>query len=250
MCSLFLARFALVVVVATSLLAAPSARAQDGDSLESIVVTGSRISYRDLLDTPAVSITRAGDYLLLPMTLVNDTRNEQGRKDEIHSTIQKMLARTGQRFDIVHGETFTTRMNQDNYRIPLDNDAKRPDVNQVSLFVRTAIAGKPELAEEMTLALHAFVEKAERVGRTEIDVDKETALSLNRPERFRHEIVKAIAEDTGKVRDVLGDGCKVLISGLSSRIEWERVSVSELMLYIPYTMDISECGEAASALAP
>lgn len=178
------------------------------------------------------------------------TRAEQGRKDEIHSTIQKMLARAGQRFDIVHGETFTTRMNQDNYRIPLDTDAKRPDVNQVSLFVRTAIAGKPELADEMTLALHAFVEKAERVGRTEIDVAKETALSLNRPERFRHEIVKAIAEDTRKVREVLGDGCKVLISNLSSRIEWERVSVSELMLYIPYTMDISECGEAASTQAP
>jgi hypothetical protein len=44
------------------------------------------------------------------------------------------------------------------------------------------------------------------------------------------------------VRAELGAGCKVLISGLSSRIEWERVSASELILYIPYSMDISECG--------
>lgn len=238
-------RWVLSVSLASMLTAASLLHAQEGDSLESVVVTGSRISYRDLVDTPAVSITRPGDYLLLPLTLVNDTRNEQGRKDEIHATIQKMLARAGQQFEIVHGETFTTRISKDNYRIALDNDPKRPDVNQVSLFVRTAIAGKPERAEEMTLALRAFIDKAERVGRTEIDVAKETALSLNRPERFRHDIVKAIADDTVKVRTVLGEGCKVLISGLSSRIEWERVSVSELMLYIPYTMDISECGEAA-----
>jgi hypothetical protein len=48
---------------------------------------------------------------------------------------------------------------------------------------------------------------------------------------------------------VLGMGCKVLISGLSSRIEWQRVSVSELMLYIPYTMDISECGATEGGAA-
>jgi hypothetical protein len=237
------ARFGLLLPVLVLLFATTDARSQESDSLESIMVTGSRISYRDLLDTPAVAITRPGDYLLLPLNLFNDTRSEQGRKDEIHATIQKMLARAGQRFEIVHGSTFTVRLDKDNYRIALDNDAKRPDANQVALFLRTSIGGQPERAEEMALALRAFVEQSERVGRTEIEAAGETALSLNRPERFRHEIIKAIAEDTDQVRRTLGQGCKVSISGLSSRIEWERVSMSELMLYIPYSMDIGECAK-------
>lgn len=222
-------------------------RAQSGgESLETVVVTGSRISYRDLLDTPAVSITRPGDYLLLPITLVNDTRNERGRHDEIHATIRKLLAAAGQRFDLVHGDTFVSRIDAANHTLPLDKDDKRPDVSSVSLFVRTAIAGAPERAEEMTRALRDFVAKADKVGRTEIDAARETALSLSRPERFRHDIVKAIAEDTAKVRSALGEGCEVAIEGLSSRIEWQRVSASELMLYIPYTMEIRGCGAGST----
>jgi len=232
------------MVMGSLMLAVPPLHAQDDSALDTIMVTGSRISYRDLLDTPAVSITRPGDFLLLPLVLVNDTRSEEGRRDELHATIAKMLAGAGARFELVYGDTFTSRITRDNYKLPLDTDPKRPDVNSVSLFVRIAIDGAPERAESMTLALRGFAEKVERVGRTEIDIAKETALSLTRPERFRHEIVAAIAEDTVKVRTALGHRCKVLISGLSSRIEWERTSASELMLYIPYSMDISDCGEA------
>lgn len=227
------------------------AHAQDsGEKLETIVVTGSRISYRDLLDTPAVSITRPGDYLLLPIELVNDTRSEQGRRDEIHATIRKMIAAAGNRFEIVHGDTYVTRLDAANHKVPLESAGEgkkeRPDTSSVSLFVRTAIGGAPERVEELTRALREFVDRVERVGRTEIDVEKETALSLSRPERFRHEIIRAIAEDTGQVRAALGEGCEVAIEGLSSRIEWQRVSAAELMLYIPYTMEIRGCGNTGN----
>ena len=219
---------------------------ETGERLETIVVTGSRISYRDLLETPAVSITRPGDYLLLPFELVNDTRSEEGRRDEIHATIRKMIAAAGSRFDIVHGDTYVSRLDADNFKVPLDagddDNKARPDTSRVSLFVRTAISGTPEKADELTRALRDFVDRAERVGRTEIDVEKESALSLSRPERFRHEIIRAIADDTAKVRGVLGEGCEVAIEGLGSRIEWQRVSAAELMLYIPYTMEIRACG--------
>lgn len=216
--------------------------AQDGDKLETVMVTGSRVSYRDLLDTPAVSITRPGDYLLLPFTLINDTRSEQGRDDEIHATIRKMLANAGQRFELVHGDSFVTRIDAAHPKVPLDKDGKRPDTSRVSLFVRVAIGDAPERADELTRSLREFVAKAEKVGRTEIDPSNETALSLSRPERYRLDLIKAIADDTAKVREQLGQTCEVAIEGLSSRIEWQRVSASELMLYIPYTMKIEACG--------
>ena len=223
-------------------LGTTSAHAQDGsERLDTIVVTGSNISYRDLLDTPAVSITRPGDYLLLRVTLTNDTRSEKGREDEIQATIRKMLANAGSRFELVYGETFVPRIDAA-ARLPLERDEKRPDVSKVSLFVRTAIDGAPQRAAEMTRALRDFVARSERVGRTEIDADKETALSLNRPARFRLELIRAIAQDTSSIRSELGTSCDISINGLGSRIEWQRVSTSELMLYIPYTLEIHGCG--------
>ncbi|UXI68950.1 hypothetical protein [Tahibacter amnicola] len=227
--------------IAAVACAAGPAAAQE-EKLETIVVTGSRISYRDLLETPAVSITRPGDYLLLSLTLVSDTRNKESRENEIHETIRKMQASAGKSFQLVYGDTFLSTIDSKNYQIPLDDDDKRPDVSKVTIFVRTAIGGKPEKAEELTRELRDFVGKAERMGRTEIDVASETALSLTRPERFRYELVTAIAEDTARIRGQLGAGCEVSIEGLSSRIEWQRVSASELMLYIPYTMAIEHCG--------
>lgn len=46
---------------------------------------------------------------------------------------------------------------------------------------------------------------------------------------------------------MLGAQCEAAIDGLGSRIEWQRVSVSELMLYIPYSLQISGCGAQAAA---
>lgn len=239
---MFVFALALLVAVVSGLVHAQT----ESERLETIVVTGSRIGYRDLLDTPAVSITRPGDYLLLAVELVNDTRSVDGRRDEIHATIRKMITAAGSRFEIVHGDSYVTRLDTSNFKVPLESageDKKeRPDTSRVSLFVRTAIAGAPDKAEALTQALREFVERTERVGRTEIDVEKESALSLSRPERFRQEIIRAIADDTAQVRTLLGEGCEVAIEGLGSRIEWQRVSAAELMLYIPYTMEIRGCG--------
>ena len=236
-------RYAFAVGLLFGMFAA-SAAAQE-EKLETIVVTGSRISYRDLLDTPAVSIRRPGDYLLLGVKLVNDTRNEAARHEEIHTTIRKMAAAAGKRFDLVYGDTFPTLVGSGDEKIPLDTDSKRPDVNEARLYVRASIGGDPSRAAALTRELRDFVAKAERVGRTEIDADVETALSLSRPERFRYDLIKAIADDTAKVSAELGAGCEVSIEGLSTRIAWERVSASELMLYIPYTMKIGSCAPAA-----
>lgn len=238
-----IAAFILAALVAP----AASFAQDDTQQLETVTVTGSRISYRDLLDTPAVSIRRSGDYLLLPITLINDTRSEDGRKREIYATIEKMIASSGKRFELVHDDGYPMLLHAQNYQVPLGKEEKRPDVSKVELSVRTAIGGEPAKAEDLTRALRAFVDKAERVGRTEIDPGKETALSLTRPERFRYDLVKAIAEDTAKVRAQLGSGCRVSVDGLSSRIEWRRVSAAELLLYIPYHMAIEKCGEGSAS---
>lgn len=220
---------------------ASAAGAQEGDSvsLDRIEVTGSRITYRDLLDTPAVSITRAGDYLLQQVKLVNDSRSEALRRDELHATIRALLKAGKGRYALLHGDA---------YRIELDASmaaiepvkAQRADTSEVTLHLRADV-GDPKQAERTIRALREFAANAAMTGRTELQLIDDTALGMHRPERYRYELIDAIAKDSRRIVQTLGIGCSVQLDGLNSRLEWQRVSAAELMLYVPYSMTIDDC---------
>jgi hypothetical protein len=226
-------------------------QAQDGGAmLDRIEVTGSRITYRDLLDTPAIGLTRQGDYLVQSITLINDTRSADGRRNELHQTIAKLLAAAGGRYRLLHGDDYPITLDRSNYRVDLEDDLKRPDASRVKLGVRVEVTRDGDSGHAQVQALRGFLQGAERVGRTEIDLASDTALGMNRPERYRYELIQSIAEDSRRVAGMLGGGCTITLDGLNSRIDWERVGPIELLLYVPYTMQVEGCrGDAQSAAA-
>lgn len=232
----------LALMLGAAGVIAPASAQDDTAMLETIVVTGSRIGYRDLLDTPAVSLTRRGDTLQQPFKLHNDSRSETVRRDEIHQTIRALMQRAGKRYQLVHGDSYVGVLDERNHRVEIRSDSKRPDAGYVELTLSVSLDGYSGTGEELIRDLRRFIEESTGVGRTEIEIGGETALSLRRPERYRYELLAAIAADSVKVRDALGTGCKVQLDGLNSRIEWERVSAVQLVLYIPYSMTVSDCG--------
>jgi hypothetical protein len=228
---------------AVLLLVAGTVGAQDDGSstLERIEVTGSRLTYDELLGTPAIAITRPGDYLLQEVRLVNDSRDAEVRKRELHETIAALLAAAPRGTTVLHGDTYRIELDGGNHRVEVEKDEKRADTSTVSVYVRAPVGNLPSEAEERIRALREFASGARRVGRTEIDLVGETALGMNRPERYRYELLDAIAKDARRVTEAMQLDCRIALEGLNSRLEWERVSAAELLLYIPYTMTISEC---------
>ncbi len=239
-------RIALLPLCLLSLALPVTAHAQDSsDELDTVVVTGSRIGYSDLLDTPAVSLTKPGDYLLQTIVLSNDSRDAELRKREVHETIAQLVAATGSRYVVFHVDEYRVALNRDNYQIDLEEDDKRPDSNLVSLQIRVGIGGDPAKAEAIIAEMRRFIRSANKVGRTEIDIKGDTALVMNKPERFRYEIIDAIAKDSKRLMDAMALDCKVEIDGLNRRVEWERASAAELLLYIRYSVTISDCRKSA-----
>lgn len=236
----------LYATLVAACLAAPMAvHAQDAtDELDVISVTGSRIAYDDLLETPAVSVTKPGDFLLLNFTLVNDSRDEAAREKELHDTILQMVNAAGGRYTLFCTDEARIALNRDNHRIELD-DGTRPDTSQVNLQVRVAIGGDPTRAEALITEMRKFLRTARMSGRTEVIIKGETSLQMNKPERYRYEIIEAIAADSRKLMDSMGLECTLELEGLNSRIQWERASAAELLLYIPYSMIITDCRKVA-----
>lgn len=223
------------------LLGLPALAQDQATALDRIEVTGSRISYRDLLDTPAVSITRPGDYLLQEFRLDNDTRDKAGRERELHDTIARIVAAGGSRYRVLHGDAYRITLDRGNYKIELDADGKRPDTSTASLQLRADLGGDPKQAESIALEMQKFLREVAGVGRTQLEVVGDTALGMGKPERFRYDLIAAISQDTTQVMQALGLQCSVELDGLNSRIEWQRVSAGELLLYIPYTMTVDGC---------
>jgi predicted PilT family ATPase len=89
--------------------------------------------------------------------------------------------------------------------------------------------------------LTSFIKKAKISGRTEIELEGDVGLSLVTPEKYRYEIIGKITEDAKKLRAAVGEKCRIEMSGLSNRVSWQRSDVSELTLYIPYQVQLSEC---------
>jgi hypothetical protein len=228
-----------------SLIALPASAQDQADSLDTIVVTGSRIGYRELQKTPAISLTRPGDFLTQDIVLSNDSRDAATRTRELHETIGKLLAAAAGRFRVLHNGAYRTTLDRNNYQVPLEEDEDRPDASLVRIQIRADLGGDSSRATAVIADMRRFAESAVKVGRTEIDFDGESGLALSKPERFRYQIVAAIAEDARRLVDSLGLQCQVALEGLNSRIEWQRVSASELLLYIPYTMTVGECRKVA-----
>lgn len=220
--------------------------AQDeGNALDTITVTGSNVGYDDLLDTPAVSLTKPGDYLLQTIALSNDSRDADMRKREIHETIAKLIASASGRYVVFYVDEYRIALNRDNYRVELEEDDKRPDANRVSLQIRVGIGGDSARAEAIIAEMRRFIRSTDKIGRTEIDIKGDTALVMNKPERFRYELIDAIAKDSKRLTDAMALDCKVEIDGLNGRVQWERASAAELLLYIPYRMTIADCRKGA-----
>lgn len=208
------------------------------ESLDDVVITGSRVSYADLQETPAIGIMKPADSIVQGFQMECDTREENQRRNEIHRTLKTLLDEAKGRYSL---ETSAgIKLDANNYQVDLELGAKA-DTSRLALRLRASLLDRADKANDLVKSMRAFLDSAEKTGRTELALDPVTALNISRPERFRYELLNAIATDVAKVRSSFGPDCKVSLDGLNARIQWERVSTGELFLFIPYSMLLSEC---------
>lgn len=228
----------ILAICATGATFSPIASAQ----LDEIVVTGSRISGDDYSQIPTVTIEKRADFLVQEIQVTNDTRAESERTKEIYQTIRDLLGDAAKHKGIAlgYGDEFLIPITANDYEIPISNDTRRPDSSMTQFYVKLAIGPNDDVKQALS-ELKKFISNARVSGRTELKPDDEEGLSVVNPERYRYEIISQIASDARKLQSTVGQQCKVNISGLSNRVSWKRSDISQLTLYIPYTVDLSGC---------
>ena len=227
-------------LVAALLLGGTATTAQ-GAAVEEIVVTAS-MKEEGYNEMPAITLRHKADFLVQEVRFVNDSRSPDLRRTEIIESIAKFLqsARKKKGIELSYGEGFLLPVDLTDDSLQVINDRQRVDTSRVDVYVKSAVAASGSVKEQIA-KLRAFIAEQKLVGRTEIETMGDIGLSIVGPEQYRYEILKSITDENERIRKIVGQSCSTTVSGLERRVSWERTSVDELTLYIPYGTEI-KCG--------
>lgn len=216
----------------------PTAFAQEF-SLDKIVVTGSRL---DTYGLPAVNIERPADFIAQRVRVVNDSRSPELRNKEILATLQQLQRNARQLggVELSVGEEYLNTLRLDPETLELQSDDKRADTSFLDLYIERRFDPDRPAADQIR-ELRDFIREARVDGRSILEPKGEIALSLVKPERYRAEILAAIASELQRIRGQFPQSCKLDVHGLAGRVEWVRVGTAQLALYIEHEIGMAGC---------
>lgn len=208
--------------------------------VEEIVVTGIRASADDFYEVPAVTIVKDADFLVQNIRLINDSRDPDLRRNEIIKTINNFIKASSsvKGIEISYGDGFLEPVKLNDESLELLQDKSKSDTSYIDIYVKVAF-DKKQSAKSQIGNLRTFIQKTKLEGRTLVEERGDIGLSIVEPQKYRYEIIKAIAAENQKLKEVIGPTCAISIKGLEGRVMWERISVGELMLYIGHSTTVS-----------
>lgn len=225
----------LHVLVILALLSA-SVSAQDTME-EEVIVTGVRASASEL---PGVTLKKKGDFLLLKVKIVNDTRDPRERRSEIYKTINAAidLAKKDKNIQLsVSQGNLVLPLTKNNYEIDLVK-GERQDTSEAFITLKTKILENITDASSLVIKLKTFVKSVSVVGRVELIPLSEVSVSVVNPAQYRNEILGLVAADINFITEKLGQEYKVVLEGVNQPVMWSRAGPLHLSLYIPYSYTV------------
>lgn len=235
--------------LAASMLLQPAGFAAQ-DEADRIVVTGSRIERFELDEPPFITLVRRADELSVQVRVECDTRDRSLRIRELRETLINLSRRADRRDDVDLG----VRIDQENLEGEIIVDLTEAQINTMS-FQRgyrpdTSVADvsvimpiqTDDTPAELEARLEAFLESVELVGRTTFSEDLEDAALVitGGPERYRADMLAAIATNARDTQSAFGEEFTVTIGGLENAMRWQRSDALELSLYLPYQLTVEE----------
>lgn len=207
------------------------------DIMEEVIVTGFRNSTSEL---PGVTLKKKGDFLLLNVKVVNDTRSFEERKSEIYKTIKTAIDLSDKDKNIqisVSQGNLVLPLTKNNFEIDLVK-GERQDTSEAYITFKTRIKNNILNTNSLILELKKFVSSIPVIGRVELIPLSEVNVSVVNPGQYRNEILGLVADDIKFITGKLGQEYKVVLEGINQPVMWNRAGPLHLSLYIPYSYTV------------
>lgn len=220
--------FALMPMLATA-----QARIQ-----ESVVVTAMRIDPDNMSDSaiPNVTLRVPADFVLFEASFINTDLDAKPRKDDLKKAFDTVLNNDRTRDDIelsigdseqaypIESATFDEIYSPYGQRSTFDL-AMRVDVR------------KGDTYDDVRARAEAFIDSVPEFGRVQSYIDDEQYIGLRNPDRFRPELIAAIAKDVDTMSKAF-KASEVTVLGLEKRTITQPTGALSLDVFIPYDLTI------------
>lgn len=235
-------------LIGLGLLGAAPALAQDEEGQE-IIVTASRSRAGYGSDggpmpvagkpAPALRLRRTADFAVQSVRIIGDTRDEAKRREEIYAMLKGAITLAGKHgVELATGDYIVEPLTLANYRnLILGEDDDREDAEEATFLVKTPLV-KGADAKAALDRITKFVKTVPAVGRAEIEAEGDLTLSVVGPDQYRSQIVDLVAADAAKVAAKFGSSQGVVVSGLDRPVEWSRIGLTEVSLYLPVSYSV------------
>lgn len=259
---------ACVVFVGLAILAGP-ALAQDGE----IIVTAMKRSaafgapVAVVAGPPVIGLKRQADSAVRQIEIVSDSREANMREREVKAMLLAAIGRAkGAGLSLVVGQYEVTEVTLENWRDHFPALAGKPDTDTddedddydddddegtkskpsfedsgggtatARLMVKTRLDGSIASAQQK---IAGFVKAVPPTGRSLIVQKGGLALTIVKPDQYRDEIYRRVAEGAKQAASFYGPDYAVDVTGLDRAIAWTQVSNTEVFLYVPYSFSIT-----------
>lgn len=224
----------LIALLFATIFLSSQAVAQSG-GLDEIIVTGSR-----KVDAPAIYIEKRGDFLLLDVRVLNDSRERDERIRDLELTISNIIEAAKKQPDI------TLNLVEDGFVRPLTKIAfmdtvrpgNQPDTSYANLKVKTDIPKGDVEAYKLVRKLDEFVDSLKGTGRTRIITYEDVAVSVIDPFQYRDEVRKKVLGEMTATLAQLGPDYVIVPRGLDGNVSWVRSGDLNLKFYMDYAYQI------------
>jgi hypothetical protein len=254
-----------------ALFAAPLFAQDEDGGMGEVVVTGSRISNSispisiAAPQPPVIGFKRLADSAVRNIEIVSDSRDAAMRKREVQGMLLDAIDRAKRDgFSLVTGQFELVEVSRNNWQDQFpglagkadadeedddedydddDDDAPGPAFEddgsdaRVRLKVKTKLDGSIDNAQRK---ISSFVKAVPVTGRSQIEQTGGLALTIIKPEQYRDEIYRRIADGAKHAVGFYGPDYSVGVSGLDNAIAWKQVSNTEVFLYIPYSFSVGK----------
>lgn len=188
-------------------------------------------------DRPAVSVVvrQEADFVSVPVTVASERKGPAERFAEMRSARQALIDKARGNAGVVVHEGPISLSARRNAKSAFSSSYSAPSRAQLILLVPFKTEGKDVFTAATDV--QKLVESVEPPGEAHYELG-DVQLAVDNPEKARPQLLRAIAQDVAKMKDLIGPVAKVTVSGLEGPVLVRQINDREVELFVDYSLAV------------